>query len=116
MKAAFSKLIQSSNGNSNTHATLLQDLFLCKVVSTKAITGLDAPGIRRRPILSDEASRHVGYNLANLVKQYDEATDSSFIIQYNNIERGIWTPDPLAQVNTLMQQALDRKSGGNSKY
>ena len=106
-RAGFSRALQSAQMVSNT-GTKYRDVFsMTTVCSIRSLTGSDAPGVQRRPILSDETLLHIGKNITLMCDCGGMQEDEPYHLQHFGTEGKKWTPDIILDLQAMVQRRKD---------
>ena len=106
-RAGFSKALQASQIVSNTGNKFRDCFSMGKVCAIRALTGQDAPGIQRRPILSDSILLHIGKNITLMFDCGGAFTDKSYYLQRFGAVRRVGIPDIILNIQAQCQRRRD---------
>ena len=103
-RAGFARALQASQMVSNTGNKYDSCFSVASVCSIKALIDDEAPGVQRRPFLSDASLLHIGKNITTMFDCGGAYRDKPCSIQCFNTDRKKWTPDILLDIQARVHR------------
>ena len=103
-KAGFAKAIQAGQLVSNTGKSYNSCFAVGSVCSIRSLVGSDAPGVHRRPFLSDETLLHIGKNITLMFDGGGNYNDQPYSIQHFGTTPTRWIPDVILDIQARVQK------------
>ena len=103
-RAGFAKAIQAGQLVSNTGKKYNSCFAVGSVCAIRSLVGSDAPGVHRRPFLSDETLLHIGKNITLMFDNGGIYKDKPYSIQHFGTTPKKWTPDIILDIQAKVQK------------